>query len=54
MAETKRVETELTREERQIIELVRDIKYGELVVMVKEGVPTRAEIKKSISLKDNI
>ena len=52
MRDDKKVYRELSPEEQRIIDLVRELNYGELVVMVKEKQPVRVEIRRSISLKE--
>ena len=43
----------LTKPEKQIIELVRSLDYGELRILIKDKRPIRAEeIKRSIQLTD--
>ena len=43
----------LTKAERQLIELIRSIDYGELRIMVKDEKPIRVEeIRRSIQLQD--
>lgn len=49
--ETNR-KNEISREERQIIDMIRELHYGELIIQVKNGQPVRVEMKKSISLKE--
>ena len=42
----------LTKAERQLIELIRSIEYGELRIMVKDEKPIRVEeIRRSIQLQ---
>lgn len=42
---------ELTGAEKQIIELIRSLDYGELRVMIKDGRPIRVEeVRRSIQL----
>ena len=49
MSETK--EKNVTDKEYQVIELIRKLGYGELTIMVKDGVPYRAEeVRKSIQI----
>ena len=44
----------LTKPEKQIIELVRSLDYGELRILIKDKRPIRAEeIKRSIQLPDD-
>jgi len=44
----------LTKPEKQIIELVRSLDYGELRILIKDKRPIRAEeIKRSIQLTDD-
>ena len=53
MSEDKNDITELSREEQRIIQMMRELQYGELVVSMQRGVPIRAEIKQSILLSDS-
>lgn len=55
MPEHKKYEAfELNEQERQLIEYVRKLNYGEMNIMVREGKPVRIEeIKKSIMLTKN-
>jgi len=47
----KRPELSLTEKEAKVLEVLRDLDYGELVVTVKGGIPVHIEeIKKSIKL----
>lgn len=42
---------ELSEKEKRLIQLLRSLQYGEVRVVVQEGIPIRAEeIKKSIKL----
>ena len=44
----------LTKAERQLIELIRSIDYGELRIMVKDEKPVRVEeIRRSIQLQSD-
>ena len=44
-------EDALTEKEQKLIEIIRNISFGEVRVVVTDGVPTRVEeIKKSIKL----
>lgn len=52
MAEDRTNTAELSSEERRIIELMRELQYGELVVSMQRGVPIRAEIKRSVLLNE--
>ena len=52
MAEDRKNTAELSSEERRIIELMRELQYGELVVSMQRGVPIRAEIKRSVLLNE--
>ena len=45
--------SKLSPEEQRIIDLVREMQYGEISVSVKEGRPVRVELKRSILLKEN-
>lgn len=43
--------TELTGAEKQILDLIRSLDYGELRVMIKDGRPIRVEeVRRSIQL----
>ena len=53
MAEDKNKRAELSGEELKIISLIRGLQFGELVVVVKNGAPTRAEIRQSVLLHDS-
>lgn len=53
LSEENKLKIELSKEELKIIKLVREVRYGEVDVIVKEGIPIRVEIKHSVSLKDN-
>ena len=53
MPEDKDDITTLSREEQRIIQMIRELQYGELVVSMQHGVPIRAEIKRSILLNDS-
>ena len=44
------VMAELKAQEWQIIKLIRDLDYGQLVVSVKNGKPVHVESRKSIAL----
>ena len=46
----KNVHAELKAQEWQIIQLIRDLDYGQLVVSVKNGKPVHVESRKSITL----
>ena len=46
----KLVHVELKAQEWQIIQLIRDLDYGQLVVSVKNGKPVHVESRKSITL----
>ena len=51
MEEKKTMFVEITDRELQVIELLREVEYGELRVSVKAGKPVRVEeIKKSIQI----
>ena len=43
----------LSSEEQRIIQMMRELQYGELIVSVQRGIPIRAEIKQSILLSDS-
>ena len=52
MEEKKIVSRQITSQEWQVVELIRRLDYGELVIFVKEGKPIRAEeVRKSIQIK---
>ena len=45
------VHTSLTEQERKLIEIIRELKYGEMRILVRDSVPVHVdEIKKSIKL----
>ena len=47
----KRAEIRYNAAEKQLIHMIRDLKYGEIRVIVQDGKPVRAEeIKKSVVL----
>ena len=52
MAEDRKNTAELSSEEKRIIELMRELQYGEVVVSMQRGVPIRAEIKRSVLLSE--
>lgn len=48
----KCVEEKLTEQEIQVIKIMRDIDYGELMVSIQGGKPVRVEeVRKSIKIK---
>ena len=49
-AKETNVQMELKSQEQQIIKLIRDLDYGQLVISVKNGKPVHVETRKSISL----
>ena len=49
-AKEANVQTELKSQELQIIKLIRDLDYGQLVISVKNGKPVHVETRKSITL----
>lgn len=50
--QAKTVTAEISEQEWQVIQLIRELDYGELSIMVKGGEPCRVEeIRKSIQLK---
>ncbi len=52
MEEKNLVSHQISNQEWQVIELIRRLGYGELVISVKEGKPIRAEeVRKSIQIK---
>ena len=53
MSEDKNDITELSREEQRIIQMMRELQYGELIVSVQHGTPIRAELRQSILLSDS-
>lgn len=47
----KKILLEITEKEKTILEVIRNLDYGEVRVVVTSGVPTRIEeVKKSIKL----
>jgi|LGOV01.1.fsa_nt_gb hypothetical protein len=41
----------LSKKEKKLLELIKDIEYGEIKILVQDGVPLRVEeLKKSIKL----
>ena len=52
MEQEKRVTLQITEQEHQGIKLIRELGYGELSILVKDGKPYRVEeIRKSIQIK---
>ena len=49
-AKEANVNVEIKAQEWQIIQLIRDLDYGQLVVSVKNGKPVHVESRKSITL----
>jgi len=50
--ENPKVSVLITKQEQQVIELMRQIEYGELVISIKGGSPVRVEeVRKSIQIK---
>ena len=48
----KYLKVELTEQEMQVINIMRDIEYGELMVAIQGGKPVRVEeVRKSIKIK---
>ena len=48
----KTLDTKFTDQEKQVIKIMRDIEYGELMVSIQGGKPVRVEeIRKSIKIK---
>ena len=45
------VAVEVTEQEWQLIQLLRQLDYGELVIDVKKNMPYRAELRQSIQIK---
>lgn len=43
----------LTEEERKIIELLRTVAFGKVIITVKNGTPVYAETQKTIPLQSN-
>lgn len=41
---------EISAQEQQILELMRELDYGQLVISVKRGKPVHVETRKSIAL----
>ena len=50
MEKDKGLKEQLTEKEVQIIKLMRELDYGQLVVSVKNGNPVHVETRKSIAL----
>lgn len=51
-AKEKTVTVELSEQELQVLQIMRGIEYGELMVSIKGGKPVRVEeIRKSIQIK---
>ncbi len=50
MEKVKDPKEQLTEKEVQIIKLMRELDYGQLVVSVKNGNPVHVETRKSIAL----
>lgn len=51
-AKEKCREEKLTEQEMQVIKIMRDIEYGELMVSIQGGKPVRVEeVRKSIKIK---
>ena len=46
----KNITEPITAQELQIIKLMRELDYGQLVISVKNGKPVHAETRKSIAL----
>lgn len=52
MEQDKKVTLSITEQEHQVIKLIRELGYGELSILVKDGKPYRVEeIRKSIQIK---
>ena len=52
MEPTKKMKIEVSEQEYQIIELMRTIDYGEIVISIKGNKPIRIEeVRKSIQIK---
>lgn len=52
MEEEKKGNVCITQQERQVLTLIRELGYGELRVLVREGQPYRVEeIRKSIQIR---
>lgn len=51
MEEEKKVTVRITAREQQVLNLIRELNYGELRVLVRDGQPCRVEeIRKSIQI----
>ena len=51
MGEKKTVQMEVSAAEQKLLELAREIEFGQIVVTIKQGAPIRVdEIRKSINL----
>lgn len=52
MSEEKMLQMEVSAVERKVLEMAREIDYGQIIVTIKHGVPIRVEeVRKSIDLK---
>lgn len=52
MSEGKLIQMEVSAVEKKVLEMAREIEYGQIVVTIKHGVPIRVEeVRKSIDLK---
>ena len=53
MSEDKDDISALSGEEQRIIQMIRELQYGELIVSVQRGIPIRAEIRRSVLLSES-
>lgn len=52
METTKNIKIEISEQERQVIEQMRKIEYGEMLISIKGNKPIRIEeVRKSIQIK---
>jgi len=53
MGQEKKVTIEINDAERQVIQLIRDVGFGQIIVTVKENKAVHIEERKSILIKSN-
>lgn len=52
MSEKKLIQIEVNAAEEKILEMIREIEFGQILITIKHGTPIRVEeIRKSIDLK---
>lgn len=52
MEKEKAITMDITEQEWQVLQLIRELEYGELLITVKGGKPVRAEeIRRSIQIR---